>query len=174
MRGLEIPGKIPQEIFAEGRTGLASSHFTSRRVEQLVYCGVDIAKSYLDAAIANEKRRLANDPVGHREFIKWIKQIEGEVQVICEPSGGYERPFIHALVRAQIKVSLVQPIGCEPLLEPRAFWPRPIAQQSRERTRKPRCTGSWEQPRATDIRNGTETPSRGSLQPVCSAALGWL
>jgi transposase len=76
--------------------------------EQLVYCGVDIAKSYLDAAIANEKRRLANDAVGHREFIKWIKQIEGEVQVICEPSGGYERLFIHALVRAQIKVSLVQ------------------------------------------------------------------
>jgi Transposase IS116/IS110/IS902 family len=45
----------------------------------------------LDAAIANEKRRLANDALGHREFIKWIKQIEGEVQVICEPSGGYER-----------------------------------------------------------------------------------
>ena len=36
--------------------------------EQLVYCGVDIAKSYLDAAIANEKRRLANDPAGHREL----------------------------------------------------------------------------------------------------------
>jgi hypothetical protein len=76
--------------------------------EHFVYCGVDIAKSYLDAAIANEKRRLANDAVGHREFIKWIKQIEGEVQVICEPSGGYERLFIQALVRAQIKVSLVQ------------------------------------------------------------------
>jgi transposase len=76
--------------------------------EHFVYCGVDIAKSYLDAAIANEKRRFANDAVGHREFIKWIKQIEGQVQVICEPSGGYERLFIQALVRAQIKVSLVQ------------------------------------------------------------------
>jgi len=28
--------------------------------------------------------------------------------VICEPSGGYERLFIQGLVRAQIKVSLVQ------------------------------------------------------------------
>jgi hypothetical protein len=48
---------------------------------------------------------LANDALGHREFIKWIKQIEGEVQVICEPSGGYERRFIQALDGAQIKVT---------------------------------------------------------------------
>ncbi len=75
--------------------------------EQLVYCGVDIAKSYLDAVIGKEKRRLANDAMGHREFIKWIKQIEGQAQVICEPSGGYERRFIQALVGAEIKVSLV-------------------------------------------------------------------
>jgi transposase len=66
--------------------------------EQLVYCGVDIAKSYLDAAIGKEKRRLANDGSGHQEFIKWIKQIDSEAQVICEPSGGYERRFIEALV----------------------------------------------------------------------------
>ena len=75
--------------------------------EQLVYCGVDIAKSYLEAVIGKEKRRLANDAMGHQEFIKWIKQIEGQAQVICEPSGGYERRFIQALVGAEIKVSLV-------------------------------------------------------------------
>jgi len=34
--------------------------------EELVYLGVDIAKAYLDAAIANEKRRFSNDAVGHR------------------------------------------------------------------------------------------------------------
>ena len=56
--------------------------------EQLVYLGVDIAKSYLDAAIGNEKRRFANERTGHRELIKWIKQMEGSVQVICESSGG--------------------------------------------------------------------------------------
>ena len=76
--------------------------------EQLVYLGVDIAKAYLDAAIGKEKHRLANDQSGHRQLINWIKQIEGQVQVICEPSGGYERLLIQALVRAQIKVSLVQ------------------------------------------------------------------
>ena len=76
--------------------------------EQLVYCGVDIAKAYLDAAIGNEKRRFANDALGHRELIKWLKQLERDVQVICEPSDGYERVLIQALVCAQIKVSLVQ------------------------------------------------------------------
>jgi len=75
--------------------------------EELVYLGVDIAKAYLDAAIANEKRRFSNDAVGHRRLIQWLKQIKGPVQVICEPSGGYERALVRALVAAQIKVSLV-------------------------------------------------------------------
>jgi transposase len=75
--------------------------------EQLVYLGVDIAKWYLDAAIENEKRRVPNDATGHRQLISWIKQLDDAVQVICEPSGGYERALVRALVRAQIKVSLV-------------------------------------------------------------------
>ena len=76
--------------------------------EQIVYCGVDVAKVYLDAAIGKHKRRLPNDATGHRQLINWIKQIEAQVQVICEPSGGYERMSIQALVGAQVKVSLVQ------------------------------------------------------------------
>jgi len=59
--------------------------------EEVVYCGVDVAKAYLDAAIGKQKRRLANDATGHWQLINWIKQIEAQVQVICEPSGGYER-----------------------------------------------------------------------------------
>ena len=42
--------------------------------EQLVYLGVDIAKSYLDAAVWNEKRRFSNDAIGHRELIKWVNR----------------------------------------------------------------------------------------------------
>jgi transposase len=74
---------------------------------ELVYLGVDIAKSYLDAAIGNEKRRFAKEAVGHRELIQWIKQTDEGVQVICEASGGYERALVRALVGAQLKVSLV-------------------------------------------------------------------
>jgi transposase len=75
--------------------------------EQLVYLGIDIAKSYLDGAIENEKRRFSNDAIGHRQLIQWIKQIPASVQVICEPSGGYERALVRAVVGAQLKISLV-------------------------------------------------------------------
>ena len=76
--------------------------------EELVYLGVDIAKSYLDAAIGNERGRFCNDTIGHRQLIKWVKQIKAAVQVICESSGGYERRLVQRLARARIKVSLVQ------------------------------------------------------------------
>jgi hypothetical protein len=50
--------------------------------EELVYCG-DIAKSCLDVAVGNEKRRLANDVPGHRQLINWLKPVGGQVQVIA-------------------------------------------------------------------------------------------
>jgi len=75
--------------------------------EDLVYLGVDITKSHLDAAIGNEKWRFANEAVGHRELIRWIKAMKTSVQVICEPSGGYERALVRALVSAQLAISLV-------------------------------------------------------------------
>jgi hypothetical protein len=74
----------------------------------VVYLGVDIAKSYLDAAIGAEKRRFSNDTMGHRQLIKWVKQLSATVQVICESSGGYERGLVRALVRARVKISLIQ------------------------------------------------------------------
>jgi transposase len=75
--------------------------------EELVYLGVDIAKAYLDTAVGNEKSRFSNDAPGHRQLINWIKQMPAKVQVICEPSGGYERALVRALVGAQLKISLV-------------------------------------------------------------------
>jgi transposase len=75
--------------------------------EEIVYLGVDIAKAYLDAALGNEKRRFSNDALGHRQLINWIKQMPAKVQVICEPSGGYERALVRALARARVKISLV-------------------------------------------------------------------
>jgi len=89
--------------------------------------GVDIAKAYLDAAIGNEKRRFANDALGHRELIKWVKQFSAPVQVICESSGGYERALVQALARAGVKISLVQANRVRQFAERLEFWPRPIA-----------------------------------------------
>ena len=95
--------------------------------EELVYLGVDIAKSYLDAAIGNEKHRFTNDVVGHRQLIKWVKQTKAAVQVICESSGGYERKLVQALARGQVKVSLVQANRVRQFARRRESWLRPIA-----------------------------------------------
>ena len=58
--------------------------------------------------MGNEKRRFSNDTIGHRELIKWVKQLKVPVQVICESSGGYERALVQAFAGAGLKISLVQ------------------------------------------------------------------
>jgi len=58
--------------------------------------------------LGNEKRRFSNDTIGHRELIKWVKQLKVPVQVICESSGGYERALVQAFAGAGLKISLVQ------------------------------------------------------------------
>jgi hypothetical protein len=50
--------------------------------EELVYLGVDIAKAHLDAAIGSEKGRFSYESLGHRQLIKWVKQLGDRVQVI--------------------------------------------------------------------------------------------
>jgi transposase len=52
--------------------------------------------------------RFSNDTIGHRQLVKWVKQLRAAVQVICESSGGYERGLVRALVGGRVKISLVQ------------------------------------------------------------------
>ena len=73
-----------------------------------VYVGVDVAKAYLDVAWEKQARRVANDAAGTKRLVKWLKQIEGTVRVICEASGGYERGVVKALQADGLKVSVVQ------------------------------------------------------------------
>ena len=69
---------------------------------------VDIAKAYLDAAIGMRSVVAPNDAKGHWRVDQLDQSNRSPVQVICEPSGGYERMLLQAFVRAQIAVSLVQ------------------------------------------------------------------
>ena len=72
------------------------------------YVGVDISKEALDVSLAGQTPgRCANDAAGIAELIKALKKEPGAVQVICEPSGGYERDLLEALWAAGIAVSLV-------------------------------------------------------------------
>ena len=76
--------------------------------EQAVSVGVDVAKASLEVAWAGQSRRVPNDVLGRNALVKHLGQIAGEVQVICEASGGYERGLVQALQRSGIKISLVQ------------------------------------------------------------------
>ena len=70
--------------------------------------GVDIGKATLDLSLAGQSPcRYANDAPGRAALLKILKKLPQPVQVICEPSGGYERDLLEALWAAGLAVSLV-------------------------------------------------------------------
>jgi transposase len=71
------------------------------------YVGVDIGKAGLDVSFAGQSPcRYANSAAGIAELIKVLKKLQ-KPQVVCEPSGGYERDLLDALWAAGLAVSLV-------------------------------------------------------------------
>ena len=77
----------------------------------LVYVGMDIAKATLDLHALStppQSRQFANSPTGHRALLRWLQGL-GPVHVVCEASGGYERPVGWALQQAALAVSVVNP-----------------------------------------------------------------
>ena len=72
------------------------------------FAGVDIGKASLDVSLAGQPPcRHPNDAVGIAALITALKKLPRPVQVICEPSGGYERDLLAALWAAGLAVSLV-------------------------------------------------------------------
>ncbi len=78
----------------------------------LVYVGMDVAKATLDLCAVGsaqaQHRQLPNDAKGHRALLRWLRPF-GQVQVVCEATGGYERAAVVALQQAAIPVSVVNP-----------------------------------------------------------------
>jgi transposase len=68
--------------------------------------GVDMSKDTFDANEYGEEQvgRFANDKSGIAKFIKLLKKQKKRVVVGLEPSGGYERQLIKALLDAGIEV----------------------------------------------------------------------
>ena len=75
--------------------------------KETVYVGVDVAKASLDVAWAHKREQVPNDTAGRKQLVRWVKQIDGAVQVICEASGGYERSMVQVLQSAAVAVSVV-------------------------------------------------------------------
>ena len=78
----------------------------------LVYVGMDIAKATPDLHALTpprpQARPFANSAVGHRRLVRWLHSL-GPAHVVCEASGGYERPVVRALQQAGIAISVLNP-----------------------------------------------------------------
>jgi transposase len=72
---------------------------------------MDIAKATLDLHALStppQSRQFANSPAGHRALLRWLRGL-GPLHVVCEASGGYERPVVLALQQASLAISVVNP-----------------------------------------------------------------
>src|ERR1700733_10263908 len=73
-----------------------------------VYAGLDIAKASLQLHFQERQYALANSPAGHKKLLALLEPCP-EVQIICEATGGYERPLVAALQAAHRPVSILNP-----------------------------------------------------------------
>ena len=60
--------------------------------QEVVYCGIDVAKEQLDVALGPERWRVPNSREGIAQLLKRFKGQRLKLHVICEASGGYEKP----------------------------------------------------------------------------------
>ena len=75
----------------------------------LVHAGLDIAKATLDLHLAGQSLSFAHDPPGCAALIARLRASGVPVQVICEATGGWERPVVAALHAAQIALTITNP-----------------------------------------------------------------
>jgi transposase len=77
--------------------------------QPLVYLGLDVAKATLAGHLAGVPFTLQNNPADHGALCARITTHGGPVHVICEATGGYERPVVAALRAAGVPVSVLHP-----------------------------------------------------------------
>jgi transposase len=72
------------------------------------YVGIDVAKATLQAHINGHQIEFNNDSKGHAKLTKKLANLL-HPHVICEATGGYERPMVTALHENKILVSVINP-----------------------------------------------------------------
>lgn len=72
----------------------------------IVYCGVDVSKSFLDLDCLDKALRFANTAEG---LASLLKALPANAHLVCEASGGYERALCAAAWGAHRPVSVVSP-----------------------------------------------------------------
>jgi transposase len=74
----------------------------------IYYVGLDIAKFSLELHLNGRLHRLSSSKAGAAQLLKLLGNVP-TAHVICEATGGYERPIVALLQAAQIPVSVINP-----------------------------------------------------------------
>jgi len=79
--------------------------------QEIAHVGVDVAKAMLDVSVLGQPKtwRVNNSPAGWRTLIARLRALECQVVVGIEPSGGYERGPVRALIEAGLEVRWTDP-----------------------------------------------------------------
>lgn len=75
----------------------------------LVHAGLDISKTTLDFHLQGRALRFPHDPSGCAALLACLQKAGTPVHVVCEATGGWERPVVAALHAAGQAVSIVNP-----------------------------------------------------------------
>jgi transposase len=73
-----------------------------------VYVGMDVAKATLQVHLNGHQFEFKNDSQGHAQLSKKLAKLTLP-HVVCEATGGYERPVVEACHQAKILVSVLNP-----------------------------------------------------------------
>jgi transposase len=79
----------------------------SQHNTNILYVGLDVAKSSLQLHLAGRFHTLANDPKGHVQLLKLLRA-HANAQIICEATGGYEQPVVRVCHAAGVPVSVIE------------------------------------------------------------------
>jgi len=79
----------------------------SQNNPNILYVGVDVAKSSLELHLDGRCHSLSNDSKGHAQLLKLLRPYS-QAQLVCEATGGYEQPFVKVLQAALIPVSIIE------------------------------------------------------------------
>lgn len=73
------------------------------------FIGIDISKSSFDICVLPEGQvaHFANTAAGIADFISFVARLERIERLVLEPTGGYERDVVDALLAAQLPVARV-------------------------------------------------------------------
>jgi transposase len=73
-----------------------------------VYVGMDVAKATLQVHLNGHQFEFKNNSKGHTQLFKKLAKLTLP-HVVCEATGGYERPVVEACHKAKILVSVLNP-----------------------------------------------------------------